>query len=71
VNRASDALVDADVWENLLDTNERYFQQPGVQRYFHSRQGVLSERFRELLRQRYGLFSDEDTVHEGAEGDRS
>ena len=64
-------LVDADVWENLLDNSERYYQQPGFQRFVRSRQGVLSKRLRDLLQERYGMFSDEDTDHEDAEGDRS
>ena len=64
-------LIDADVWENLLDNSERYYQQPGFQRFVRRRQGVLSKRLRDLLQERYGVFSDEDTAHQDAEGDRS
>jgi hypothetical protein len=61
-------LIDVDVWENLLDTNRRYFHHPGVQHYLRNRQGVLSTRFRELLRRRYGIFADEGNA-EGHAGD--
>jgi hypothetical protein len=63
------ALIDADAWENLLDTNERYFRHPGVQHYLSNREGVLSRRFRELLRQRYGIFEDEVGVRDQAGAD--
>ena len=63
-------LIDTEVWENLLDNNESFFRHPGVQRYFRSRQGVLSRRLRESIHQRYGVFSDEDAAHDQRGGGR-